>query len=70
MKKDKEKEKYESPFTKKTQVNLESGFMTGSANVQNPDENNGRIEKHQVNQDFGFTFEDGNAWDSQPGSNN
>lgn len=30
MKKDKEKETYESPFTKKTQVNLESGFMTAS----------------------------------------
>lgn len=30
MKKDKEKVKYESPLTKKTQVNLESGFMTAS----------------------------------------
>ena len=30
MKKDKEKEKYESPLTKKTQVNLESGFMKAS----------------------------------------
>ncbi len=67
MKKDKEKEKYESPLTKKTQVNLESGFMNASADVRNPDEINGRIEEHQVNQDFGFTFEDGNAWDSQPG---
>lgn len=68
MKKDKEKERYESPQTKKTQVNLESGFMTGSANVRNPNDNNGLIEEHQVNQDFGFTFEDGNAWDSQPGN--
>ena len=30
MKKDKEKVKYESPLTKKTQVNLESGFMSRS----------------------------------------
>lgn len=30
MKKDKEKEKYESPFTKKTQVNLESGICANS----------------------------------------
>lgn len=30
MKKEKEKAKYESPFTKKTQVNLESGFMNAS----------------------------------------
>lgn len=30
MKKEKEKAKYESPSTKKTQVNLESGFMSAS----------------------------------------
>ena len=50
-------------------VELEQGFMNASANVQNPDENNGRIEEHQINQDFGFTFDD-NDWDRQPGSNN
>lgn len=31
MKKDKEKVKYESPLTKKTQVNLESGFMSSAS---------------------------------------
>ena len=69
MKKNKEKEKYESPLTKKTTVSLENGICAASADVQNPNEENGRIQEHQVNQDFGFTFDD-NDWDSQPGSNN
>lgn len=63
MKKDKNKEKYESPFTKKTQVNLESGFMNGSVNPENPNADNGRIEEHKVNDDFGFTFGH-NDWDN------
>lgn len=66
MKKDKEKEKYESPLTKKTTVSLENGICAASADVRNPNENNGGIEKHQINQGFGFTFDD-NDWDSQPG---
>lgn len=65
-----QKSKYVAPSTQRVTVELEQGFMTGSANVRNPNEDNGQIEEHQVNQDFGFTFEDGNAWDSQPGSNN
>lgn len=70
MKKNKEKEKYESPLTKRTTVSLENGICAASADVQNPnDKNNGQIEEHPVNQDFGFTFDD-NDWDSQPGSNN
>lgn len=70
MKKNKEKEKYESPLTKKTTVSLENGICAASADVQNPnDKNNGQIQEHQVNQDFGFTFDD-NDWDSQSGSNN
>lgn len=54
MKKD--KEKYESPQTKKTQVNLESGICAYSAKVENPDKENGRIEDHQKNTDFGYDF--------------
>lgn len=68
MKKDKEKEKYESPLTKKTTVSLENGICAASADVRNPNEENGKIEEHPVNQDFGFTFDD-NDWDSQPGNN-
>lgn len=62
MKKE-QKEKYESPSTRKTQVNLESGFMQSSADVQNPnDAANGQIESHEVNTDFDFNFAE-NEWD-------
>lgn len=64
MKKDKEKEKYESPLTKKTTVSLENGICAASADVQNPnDKNNGQIQEHQVNSDFDFTFDD-QEWDN------
>lgn len=64
MKKNKEKEKYESPLTKKTTVSLENGICAASADVKNPNENNGRIEEHQVNTDFGFNFDE-QQWDQQ-----
>lgn len=56
MKKDKERAKYESPQTTETIVSLESGICAASADVQNPNEDNGRIEEHQVNTDFDYTF--------------
>lgn len=62
MKKE-QKEMYESPLTRKTQVNLENGFMQSSADVQNPnDAANGQIESHEVNKDFDFDFAD-QTWD-------
>ncbi len=62
MKKDKNKEKYESPLTKKTTVSLENGICAASADVKNPNEDNGRIEEHQVNTDFNYDFND-QGWD-------
>lgn len=62
MKKNKEKEKYESPLTKKTTVSLENGICAASADVQNPNEDNGRIEEHQVNTGFDYGFAD-QDWD-------
>lgn len=61
MKKE-QKEKYESPSTRKTQVNLESGFMQSSADVKNPNDATGQIEEQQVNTDFDFDFAD-QEWD-------
>lgn len=61
MKKE-QKEMYESPLTRKTQVNLERGFMQSSADVKNPDNATGQIEEHEVNTDFGFSFTD-QEWD-------
>lgn len=58
----KEKEKYESPLTKKTTVSLENGICAASADVKNPNKDNGRIEEHEINKDFNFTFDDGQDW--------
>lgn len=64
MKKE-QKEKYESPLTRKTQVNLESGFMQSSADIKNPnDARTGQIEAHEVNTDFDFDFAD-QTWEQQ-----
>ena len=62
----KRKEKYESPFMERTLVELEDGFCAGSADVNNPNNANGKIKAHEVNLDFGnegvadFTK---NGWD-------
>lgn len=62
MKKNKEKEKYESPLTKRTTVSLENGICAASADIQNPKDANGRIEEHEINKGFNFTFDDGQDW--------
>lgn len=55
---------YESPLTMRTQVQLEKGFMKASVTVKNDNTDNGRVEDHQVNQDFGYTLDGSNAWSS------
>lgn len=62
--KEEKKEKYESPRTEKTQVNLESGFMTASIfeDVNNQDDGVS-IEGHEVGNtgdytNIGWDFED------------
>ena len=60
----KRKEKYESPWMERTLVELEDGFCAGSADVQNPDKENGRINYHEVNDDFSKTADfSGTEWD-------
>ena len=53
---------YESPLTMRTQVQLEKGFMKASVTVKNDNTDNGRVEEHQVNLDFGYTLDAGNEW--------
>lgn len=53
---------YESPLTVRTQVQVEKGFMKASVTVKNDDTNNGRVEEHQVNKDFGYTLDGSNEW--------
>ena len=54
--KEEKKEKYESPRTEKTQVNLESGFMTASifGDVNNQDDGVS-IEGHEVGNTGDYT---------------
>lgn len=53
---------YVAPETEMRTVELEQGFMNGSVDVQNSNADNGRIEEHQVNEDFDFTLTD-QDWD-------
>ena len=48
-----QKRKYDRPLMERVLVELEDGFCAGSANVQNPNTDNGRINAHDVNMDFG-----------------
>lgn len=61
--KEEKKEKYESPRTEKTQVNLESGFMTASIFEDVNDQDDGvSIEGHEVGNTGDYT---GIGWDFQ-----
>ena len=53
---------YESPLTMRTQVQLEKGFMKASVTVKNDNTDNGRVEEHQVNQDFNYELDANNTW--------
>lgn len=56
---------YESPETRRTQVELEGNFCS-SVVVKNPDQENGRIEgEHSINNDFSGDFSS-SEWDSKP----
>lgn len=56
---------YESPLTVRAQVQVEKGFMKASVTVKNDNTDNGRVEEHQVNQDFGYTLDAGTEWSKQ-----
>lgn len=61
MKKE-QKEKYESPSTRKTQVNLESGFMSSASVFEDGDKHDEgvSIEGHSIGNS-------GNYFDEKPG---
>ena len=56
---------YESPLTVRAQVQVEKGFMKASVTVKNDNTDNGRVEEHQVNPDFGYTLDAGTEWSKQ-----
>lgn len=58
---------YEAPYTKKSRVQLEEGICgAASITVENPDkEQNGYIQEHEVNTDFGYDFSN-QEWTENP----
>ena len=59
------KKVYETPFTTHVRVEMESQLCAGSATVKNPDNANGRINEHSINDGFGGDFS-GSTWDTDP----
>ena len=55
---------YETLAMEEIIVEMENGFLGGSADVQNPNSELGRIKAHEVNTGFSGDFSD--AWDSEP----
>lgn len=53
---------YESPLTVRTQVQVEKGFMKASVTVKNDIKDNGRVEEHEVNQNFNYELDANNTW--------
>ena len=46
-------------------VEVESAFCGSSSTVTNPDNTNGRIDEHSINDGFGGDFS-GSGWDTDP----
>ena len=46
-------------------VEVESAFCGSSSEVTNPDNTNGRIDEHSINDGFGGDFS-GSGWDTDP----
>ena len=64
------KKDYESPSLSLRRIEMESGFCNASAQVTNPDNANGRIHEHSINEGFGGDFSE-SGWDpvTPPSSN-
>ena len=59
------KEVYETPFTTHVRVEMEGQLCAGSATIKNPNEDNGRIDEHEVNCNFDYTISDNAEWVKQ-----
>ena len=49
---------YEAPTMEEIVVEMENGFLGGSADVENPNNQYGKIENHDINTDFDVDFSD------------
>lgn len=54
---------YESPATNLTRVKME-GYLCGSVNITNPEENYGKIQEQQTNMSFSIEEGTGNDWET------
>lgn len=59
------KKVYETPFTTHVRVEMEGQLCAGSATIKNPNEDNGRIDAHDVNTEFDYTISSDAAWEEQ-----
>lgn len=59
------KKVYETPFTTHVRVEMESQLCKASSEVTNPNNDNGRINEHSINDGFGGDFS-GSSWDTDP----
>ena len=59
------KKVYETPFTTHVRVEMESQLCAASSQVTNPNNDNGRINEHSINDGFGGDFS-GSSWDTDP----
>lgn len=59
------KKVYETPFTTHVRVEMEGQLCAGSATIKNPNEDNGRIDEHEVNSKFDYTIPDNAEWVKQ-----
>ena len=53
---------YEAPVTERFQIEMEGGFCSGSADVENPKGQNGEISAQEVNEGF-FTDLSSEGWE-------
>lgn len=58
----KKKTIYTSPLTTLTVVEMEGQICGASSEVRNPDADNGRIDKQQINTGFDGDFGGGDEW--------
>jgi hypothetical protein len=63
MKKQMKRTVYEAPVTERFQVELEGSFIAGSAIA--PETQNGAINDHEVNTDFGGDQFTDSGWDAE-----
>lgn len=56
---------YLSPRTSRSRIEVESAFCGASSEVTNPDNANGRIDEHSINNGFGGDFSE-SGWDIDP----